>query len=254
VLKTRVIPTLLYKDFGLVKGIGFDSRRAVGSPMQAVKVYEMRGVDELVFLDVTATHQDRPPDFALVDDLADDCFMPLTVGGGVRTADDVGHLLRVGADKVCVGTAAIEQPHLVADAARNFGSQCIVVAVDTRTDGDGRTRVWARSGSVPTDRSPVEMAVELERSGAGEILLQSIDRDGTMKGYDLDTIREVTEAVTLPVIASGGAGSYDDMLAAVRAGASAVAAASMFHFTEQTPRGAKDHLRGNGVPVRGSST
>ena len=250
-LKTRIIPTLLYKDFGLVKGVGFDSRRAVGSAMQAVKVYEMRGVDELVFLDVTATLQGRPPDLELIDELADECFMPMTVGGGIRTADDVGDLLRVGADKVCIGTAAFEAPEVIDVAAGRYGAQCIVVAIDTRSRDDEPATVWSRSGTVPTGRSPVEVAMDMESRGAGEILLTSIDRDGTMSGYDISTLRAVADAVSIPVIASGGAGSYEDFLrAVVDGGASAVAAASIFHFTEQTPMEAKQHLGMQGVPVR----
>lgn len=250
-LKTRIIPTLLYKDFGLVKGVGFDSRRAVGGAMQAVKVYEMRGVDELVLLDVTATIQGRRPDLELVDELADECFMPMTVGGGVRTVDDIGDLLRVGADKVCVGSAFLENPTIVERAAARFGAQCIVVAVDTRASDDGPTTVWARSGTVPTDRDPVDVATQAEELGAGEILLTSIDRDGTMSGYDLDVLRAVSERVSIPVIASGGAGNYDHLRQAVSdGGASAVAAASIFHFTEQTPMEAKRYLGNHGVPVR----
>jgi cyclase len=253
-LKTRVIPTLLYKDFGLVKGTAFDSRRAVGSPMQAIKVYEMRGVDELVLFDVTATLQERRPDFELVDDLADDCFMPLTVGGGVRSIEDVRRLLQVGADKVCLGTAALERAELIEESASRFGSQCVVVSIDVRREDGHDPTVWSRSGTTDTGRSPAEVAKDVEVRGAGEIILQSIDRDGTMTGYDLDLLRDVCQAVTIPVVASGGAGTYDDMLQAVRdGGASAVAAASMFHFTEQTPRGAKDHLHEHGVAVRGSS-
>lgn len=250
-LKTRIIPTLLYRDFGLVKGKRFDSRRAVGSPMQAVKVYNLRGVDELVFLDVTATLQDRSPDFALVDDLADDCFMPLAVGGGVRSLEDVRSLLQVGADKVLMNTAAVEQPDLVRQAAEHFGSQCVVVSIDVSRDETGRATAWTHSGTVSTGRDPVNLAIECERLGAGEILLTSIDRDGTMEGYDLDLTRNVSRAVSIPVIASGGAGSYEDMARAVLEGeATAVAAASIFHFTEQTPMEAKRHLQDRGVPVR----
>jgi cyclase len=249
-LKVRVIPTLLYKDFGLVKGVQFDSRRAVGSPMQAIKVYEMRGVDELVLVPVTATLQRRTPDLELIDELADECFMPLTVGGGVSSPEDVRALLQVGADKVCIGTAAIETPTIVDEAARSFGSQCIVVAIDTRSV-DGVTTVWTRSGTTPTTRDPVDVAREVEARGAGEIILTSIDRDGMMTGYDLDTIRRVTHAVSIPVIASGGAASYADMLRAITEGsASAVAAASIYHFTQQTPMEAKLYLREHGVPVR----
>jgi len=252
VLKTRVIPTLLYKDFGLVKGVGFDSWRPVGSPMQAVKVYNLRGVDELVLLDVTATLQGRGPDLDMVDELADECFMPLTVGGGVRSLDDVGDLLRAGADKVALGTAAMADTDLVRRASDRFGAQCVVVSVDTRRHPDtGRVSVWTRAGTHDTGLDPVEVACRAEASGAGEILLQSADRDGSMEGYDLDTISRVSAAVAIPVVASGGCGRYDDMVDAVRVGgASAVAAAAMFHFTQQTPAEAKAAMAAAGIPVR----
>ncbi|HEX2784786.1 MAG TPA: imidazole glycerol phosphate synthase cyclase subunit, partial [Ilumatobacteraceae bacterium] len=240
----------LYKDFGLVKGIAFDSRRPVGSPMQAIKVYELRAVDELVFLDVSASRQQRPPDYDLIDELADECFMPLTVGGGVSRLVEVRRLLEVGADKVCIGSAAVEHPDLIDEAAAQFGSQCIVVSIDFRLGPDG-ARVWTRSASHETVRDPVDLAREVAERGAGEILLQSIDRDGTMSGYDLEITRDVSRAVSVPVIASGGAGSYAHMLAALKAGeASAVAAASMFHFSEQTPLDAKNYLGANGIHVR----
>lgn len=249
-LKVRVIPTLLYRDFGLVKGVRFDSWRHVGSAMQAIKVYNMRGVDEVAFLDVAATPNGSPPDFALVDDLADDCFMPMAVGGGVRTLDDFRRLLQVGADKVVVGTAALTAPEVVEKAAARFGTQCVVVAVDTAASAGADPTVRIRCGREDTGRDPVEVARQLELLGAGEILLTSIDRDGTMDGYDLDTLGRVCEAVSVPVIASGGAGTYEDMAAALAAGASAVAAASIFLFTERTPMGAKEHLRSQGIPVR----
>jgi len=245
-LKTRVIPTLLHKSWGLVKGVRFDSRRAVGSPMQAIKVYNLRNVDELVFLDVAATLEARRPDFDLVDELADECFMPLAVGGGIRTVDDVRTLLSVGADKVVIGSAATETPEVVREASERFGAQCIVVSIDTK---DGV--VWSRAATERTPHDPVEFAREMERFGAGEILLQSIDDDGVMQGYDIATIAKVSAAVSIPVIASGGAGTFAHMLDAVRAGgASAVAAASMFHFTEQTPMEAKQYLAAAGVPTR----
>lgn len=249
-LKARVVPTLLYKDFGLVKGVGFDSWRPVGSPMQSVKVYNLRGVDEMVLLDVTATSQDRSPDLALVDELADECFMPLTVGGGVRSLDDVAGLLRAGADKVALGTAAVETPELIRAASDRFGAQCVVVSIDTRAGEDGTVTVWTHSGTKPTGLDPVALAREVEALGAGEILLQSADRDGTMEGYDVATIRRVCDAVGVPVIASGGAGCYQDMVEALHGGASAVAAASIFHFTQQTPAEAKAHLAAAGFPVR----
>jgi imidazole glycerol-phosphate synthase subunit HisF len=250
-LKTRVMPTLLHKDLGLVKGLRFDSWRRVGSAMQAVKVYNMREVDELVFLDISATREGREPDYELVDDLADECFMPLTVGGGVRTLEHFERLLKVGADKVAVNTALVERPEIVGEAAGTFGSQCVVASIDVRRTKDGSLEVVTRSGTAPAGRDPVEFAVEVQQLGAGEILLTSIDRDGTMEGYDLDAVRDVAAAVTIPVIASGGAGEYRHMAEALLdAGASAVAAASMFHFTEQTPLEAKHYLRTRGVAVR----
>ena len=245
-LKVRVVPTLLHKGFGLVKGVQFDSRRAVGSPMQAVKVYNLRNVDELVFLDVTATAEGRGPDLDLVDDLADDCFMPFAVGGGVASVDDVRDLLSVGADKVVIGTAAIENPSIVREASDRFGAQCVVVSIDTR---DGA--VFVRSGTRPTGRDAVDVAREMEVLGAGELLVQSIDRDGVMEGYDVETVRRVAGAVNVPVVASGGAGTFAHMAEVLRdGGASAVAAAAMFHFTEQTPMEAKQYLAGQGFPVR----
>ncbi len=249
-LKTRIIPTLLYRDFGLVKGVGFDSRRAIGNPLQAIKVYEMRGVDELIFLDVRATLEGRGPDFALIDDLADECFMPLTVGGGVRRVDDVRGLLRVGADKVAINTGLIECPGLVREAADRFGSQCIIASIDVRRHDDGAVTVWTHSGTNDTGRDLVEVAVEAERDGAGEILVTSADADGTLGGYDLDSIGRVARAVSIPVIASGGAGDVEHFVEALRAGASAVAAAAMFHFTEQTPLEGRRHIGAAGYPVR----
>jgi cyclase len=245
------MPTLLYKEVGLVKGIGFDSWRRVGSAMQAIKVYNMREVDELVLLDITATRDQRPPDFDLVDELADECFMPLTVGGGVRSIDDVRRLLQVGADKVALNTAAVEKPELITQIARRFGAQCAVVSIDARRHADGRHEVFTHAGTVPTGRDPVALAREAEELGAGEILLTSVDRDGTMGGYDVELTARVTAAVSIPVIASGGAGSYEHIAHVLReGGASAVAAASIFHFTQQTPLEAKRYLREQGFQVR----
>jgi cyclase len=249
--KVRVMPTLLFKNVGLVKGIGFDSWRRVGSAMQAVKVYNMREVDELVFLDITATREGRSPDFDTVDELADECFMPLAVGGGVRTVEDVRRLLQVGADKVVINTAAVEMPELIADVAKRFGSQCVIVSIDARQQAKGTYEACTHSGTVSTGRDPVSLARKAEEMGAGEILITSIERDGTMRGYDLDLTQRVSEAVSVPVIASGGAGSYEDMAQALRVGkASAVAAASIFHFTQQTPLEAKRYLREQGLRVR----
>ncbi len=249
--KIRVMPTLLFKDLGLVKGVRFDSWRRVGSAMQAVKVYNLREVDELVYLDISATNSGRSPDFGTVDELADECFMPLTVGGGVRSVEDVRRLLQVGADKVAINTAAVETPEVIRQIADRFGSQCVVVSIDARHHADGTYEVYTHSGAVPTGKDPVWLAKEVESLGAGEILLTSINRDGTMTGYDIELTRRVSTAVSIPVIASGGAGTYAQMAEVLREGrASAIAAASMFHFTEQTPLEAKRYLRGQGFPVR----
>jgi imidazole glycerol-phosphate synthase subunit HisF len=245
------MPTLLFKDVGLVKGIAFDSWRRVGGAMQAVKVYNMREVDELVFLDITATRDDRDPDFGMVDELADECFMPLAVGGGIRSLDHVRRLLQVGADKVVINTAAVQRPELIREVSQHFGSQCVVVSVDARRHADGRYEVFVRAGTAATGLDPAELAIRAERLGAGEILVTSIDRDGTMQGYDLELVAKVSAEVSIPVIASGGAGNYAHMVAALREGrASALAAASMFHYTHQTPKAAKEYLCAEGFNVR----
>jgi cyclase len=253
-LKVRVIPTLLWKDVGLVKGVGFDSWRRVGSALPAVKVYNTRDVDELVLLDITATREHREPDYQTVSELCAECFVPMTVGGGVMNLDAIRSLLLAGADKVAINSAAYIMPQLISEAAYRFGSQCVVASVDARTMPDGGYQCFSHSGTVMTGRDPVSWARELERLGAGEILLTSIEKDGTMEGYDLRLVREVVNAVSIPVIASGGAGNYQHMLEAITtAHASAVAAASMFHFTEQTPKEAREYLGRHGVAVRKSS-
>jgi imidazole glycerol-phosphate synthase subunit HisF len=250
-VKIRVMPTLLFKDVGLVKGVGFNSWRRTGSALQAIKVYNMRGVDEIVLVDITATKDGRPPDFAMIDDLADECFMPMTVGGGVKTSDDIGRLLSVGADKVCLNSHALATPELIAEGAKSYGSQCIVVSIDVMRKADGSTEVFSHSGTQPTGLDPVDWAKRAEALGAGEILLTSIDRDGTFSGYDIELTSNVTRAVSIPVIASGGAGNYQHMAEVLEgSGVSAVAAASIFHFTEQTPAEAKKYLASRGHHVR----
>jgi cyclase len=245
------MPTLLYKDFGLVKGVGFDSWRGVGSAMQAVKVYNLRQVDELVVLDIRATADGRGPDLDLIDELADECFMPLTVGGGVRSVDDVRSLLMVGADKVSINTAAMVRPEIIRETRDRFGSQCVVVSIDARLESDGTYQAYSHAGTVATGLDPVAAAASAQELGAGEILLTSIDRDGTMVGYDIELNRRVAAAVKIPVVASGGAGTYAHMADVLReADVSALAAASMFHFTEQTPLEAKRFLAEQGFPMR----
>lgn len=250
-LKVRVIPTLLWKNVGLVKGVGFDSWRRVGSVLPAIKVYNTREVDELILVDIMATREGQEPDFESVRDFTAECFVPLTVGGGIRTVKHVQKLLRAGADKVAINTAIFEQPELVTEAARSFGSQCIVASIDTKRRPDGTYECVSHSGTIPTGRDVVELARYVETLGAGEILLTSTERDGTFEGYDVELVRQVSEAVSIPVIASGGAGNFEHMRAAIIEGkASAVAAASIFHFTEQTPLEAKAYLASHGVPVR----
>lgn len=252
-LKTRILPTLLYRGSGLVKGVGFDAWRTVGAPVQAVRLYNMRQVDELVFLDIDATREGRAPDYALIDDIADDCFMPLTVGGGIRSVEHVERLLEVGADKVSINSAAFEVDGLVAEVARRFGAQCVVASVDARRVEDG-WRVATRSGTYATDLDPIEFCRVLEREGAGEILLTSVERDGTMTGYDIELCRAVSDAVGIPVIASGGAGSIEHVRDVLLNGrASAAAMASLFHFTELTPLEIKSALAKDGIPVRSAA-
>lgn len=249
-LKVRVIPTLLWKQFGLVKGVGFDSWRRVGPVLPAIKVYNQREVDELVLVDIVAHEGEDDPDFESIDEFGQDCFVPLTVGGGITRSDQVQRLLRAGADKVAINTAAYSCPQLIEDIAKRHGVQCVVASIDVRSQ-DGGWRCFSHAGKKATDRDVVGWARELEDRGAGEILITSIDRDGTMQGYDLPLIETLAQAVSIPVIASGGAGQYQHMVDAIKqAGASAVAAASMFHFTEHTPAGAKSALAAAGIPVR----
>jgi cyclase len=250
-LKVRIIPTLLWKQFGLVKGTRFDSWRRVGSVLPAIKVYNQRDVDELILVDIIANATGEAPDVESISDFSRECFVPLAVGGGVTNLDQVQQLLRAGADKVTVNTAAYDTPTLVTDVACRYGTQCVVASIDARlTDGGGWT-CFSHSGSRDTGREVSAWARELEDRGAGEILITSIDNDGMMQGYDLGLIEAVSQSVRIPIIASGGAGNYQHMIDAVhQAGASAVAAASMFQFTEQTPAGAKEAMKQVGIPIR----
>lgn len=246
-LATRVIPTLLQRGATLVKGVGFDSWRSVGHVRQAVRIHAARQVDELIFLDIGATPEGRGPNFALIESFAADCPMPLTVGGGVRSVEDVRRLLEIGADKVAMNTWAMTCPWDIERWAGRFGSQAIVASIDVK---DGRLMSACGQASPSIAADAASMARWLARLGAGEILLTSIDRDGTLMGYDLELIRTVSQAVDIPVIANGGAGSYQHMLEAVQAGASAVAAGAMFAWTDQTPRGASQYLREHGIEAR----
>ena len=240
---------MLYSRTGLVKSVRFDSSRRVGAAAQAIGVYNLREVDELIFLDIAARADGRIPDLGLIDELADNCFVPFTVGGGIRSVEDVRSLLHVGADKVTVNTGFVQRPDLVREIADTFGRQCVTVSIDARRAANGY-EVFSHCGTTATGRAPAALAAEADDAGAGEILLTAIDRDGTMEGYDTELIASVAGAVSVPVIASGGAGDYAHMAEALKAGASAVAASSIYHFTEMTPLGAKIHLAKRGFPMR----
>ena len=244
-LAKRIIPTLLCRGRTLVKGEKFDSWRSVGVAEQAVRIHQAREVDELCLLDISATAENRGPDLQLVEKLADRCFMPLSVGGGVRTVQDVRDLLLAGADKVVVGTAAYRDPNALFKMAETVGSQAIVVAIDVR----GKN-VYVESGKAMTQTTPLRFARLAAFGGAGELLLTSIDREGTMAGYDLELISQIAGDVDIPVVANGGCGSYEHMHQAIDAGASGVAAGAFFQFTDATPQGAAQYLHGKGVEVR----
>lgn len=249
-LKIRVIPCLDVKDGRVVKGVQFLSLRDAGDPVEQAMIYDDAGADELCFLDITASHEKRPILLGVVARTASVCFMPLTVGGGIRTIADIRALLLAGADKVSINTEAVRRPEFVREAAEKFGTQCIVAAIDAKRAGN-RFEVFTHGGRNATGIDAIEHAVNLTNLGAGEILLTSMDRDGTKAGYDLELTRAIADAVSVPVIASGGVGGVDDMVAGVTEGhANAVLAASIFHFGEVTVRDAKARLASAGLPVR----
>lgn len=254
-LKVRVIPTLLSKQFGLVKGVGFNSWRRVGPVLPSIKVYNKREVDELIILDIVAQEKGEDPDYESLREFAGHCFVPLTIGGGINSIDQVQKLLRAGADKISINSAAFDRPELITEVAKLHGTQCVIASVDVRKNPDGNGwECFSGSGSKATGRQVEEWVKELEDRGAGEILITSIELDGTMEGYDMALLETVVNTVrNIPVIASGGAGNYQHMVSAVNdTGVSAVAAASMFHFTEQTPAGAKAAMKAAGIPIRSS--
>ena len=250
-LKARVIPCLDVKDGRTVKGINFVDLVDAGDPVEQARIYDQQGADELCFLDITASHERRDTLYDIVARTAEQCFMPLTVGGGIRTVDDIRTLLLAGADKVSINTAAVHRPDFVAEAARKFGSQCIVVAIDVKRVAGGRFEIFTHGGREPTGIDAVEWAVRLAGLGAGEILLTSMDRDGTRQGFDLALTRAIADSIPIPVIASGGVGTLDHLVEGVRDGhAAAVLAASIFHFGEFTIGEAKAHMGRAGIPVR----
>lgn len=250
-LSVRIIPCLDVRDGRVVKGVNFVNLVDAGDPVEQAKAYENQGADELVFLDITASSDNRAIMRDVVERTAGECFMPLTVGGGLRTLEDIRLMLNAGADKVSLNTSAITNPNLVSEASAKFGNQCIVVAIDVKREGEGRWNVYTHGGRNRTELDAVEWAKEVERRGAGEILLTSMDCDGTKDGYDIALTRAVSDAVKIPVIASGGAGNLKHLVDAVKlGGASAVLAASIFHFGTYTIEQAKREMRAAGLPVR----
>ncbi len=250
-LKNRIIPCLDVKDGRVVKGVQFVDLVDAGDPVEQARVYDREGADELCFLDITASHEERDTLLDVVARTAEACFMPLTVGGGIRTNDDIRTLLLAGADKVSINTTAVKRPEFIAEAAEKFGTQCIVVAIDAKSTGAGRWEVFTHGGRRPTDIDAVDWAKRMAAFGAGEILLTSMDRDGTKEGFDIALTSAIADAITIPVIASGGAGTPEHMAEGIAAGhATAVLAASIFHFGEHAIREIKAHLAAAGIPVR----
>ncbi|MDC0738827.1 imidazole glycerol phosphate synthase subunit HisF [Cognatishimia sp. SS12] len=250
-LKTRLIPCLDVADGRVVKGVNFVGLRDAGDPVEAARAYDAAGADEICFLDIHATHENRGTMFDMVRRTAEQCFVPLTVGGGVRSKEDVRALLLSGADKVSFNSAAVARPDVIAESADQFGSQCIVCAIDAKTVAPGKWEIFTHGGRKGTGIDAVEFAKLVASKGAGEILLTSMDRDGTKSGFNLPLTKAISEAVSIPVIASGGVGTLDHLVEGVtKGGASAVLAASIFHFGEFTVQEAKQHMIANGIPMR----
>jgi cyclase len=259
-LAKRIIPCLDVKAGRVVKGIKFLNLQDAGDPVEAARFYDREGADELTFLDITASHEQRNIIIDVVKKTAEKVFMPLTVGGGIRTMDDIRALLKAGTDKVSINTAAIKEPGFVKKASRRFGSQCIVVAIDAKRKNENNVKkeksrssweIYTHGGRHPTGIDAIDWAKKMEEFGAGEILLTSMDRDGTKKGYDIKLTKTVSEVVSIPVIASGGVGTLEHLYEGLTAGkADAVLAASIFHFREYSIKQAKEHLKGKGVIVR----
>ncbi len=250
-LKTRIIPCLDVAEGRVVKGVNFVDLVDAGDPVDAARAYDAAGADEICFLDITATHENRDTMYDVVTRTAEQCFIPLTVGGGVRTVKDVRNLLLAGADKVSFNSAAVANPDVVAEAADQFGSQCIVVAIDAKTVAPGKWEIFTHGGRRETGIDAVEFAKLMAEKGAGEILLTSMDRDGTRAGFNLPLTRAISDAVPIPVIASGGVGNLEHLVDGVtKGGASAVLAASIFHFGDYTIAEAKAHMANAGIPVR----
>jgi cyclase len=249
-MKVRIIPTILIRNFGVVKTVGFDVYRPLGVATNFARVYNSRGVDELIVLDIDATGEGRGPDYEYVRDISEECFMPLTVGGGITSLDEVKLLIQNGADKISINTAAIRNPDLIEQVAKAFGSQCVVVSIDARKKQNNEYGIFSHGGRIEENRTLEQWVTEIQARGAGEILINSIDNDGKMNGYDIDLINRVTGISKIPVICAGGAGELSHFAPAVRAGASAVCCSSIFHYTQVTPMAIKERLSSDSFPVR----
>tara|TARA_B100000029_G_scaffold474265_1_gene516409 strand:+ start:1565 stop:2323 length:759 start_codon:yes stop_codon:yes gene_type:complete len=250
-LKKRIIPCLDINNGRVVKGINFVNLVDAGDPAEQAKIYNDNGADEICFLDITASHEDRNTILEVVKKTTEKCFVPLTVGGGVRTINDINNLLLAGADKVSINTAAVTNEKIINEGAKKFGSQCIVVAIDAKKTNNNKWEIYTHGGRKPTGKDVLQFAKKMESLGAGEILLTSMDRDGTKQGYDLDLVKKVSNFVDIPVIASGGVGNLDHLYEGFKIGkASAVLAASIFHFGEFSIQDAKKYLDSKGIPVR----
>ncbi|MDA8702278.1 imidazole glycerol phosphate synthase subunit HisF [Candidatus Pelagibacter bacterium] len=248
-LKNRIIPCLDVKNGRVVKGINFVDLKDAGDPVEQAKIYSDGGADEICFLDITASNENRETIYEVVERTSKKCFVPLTVGGGVRSVEDINKLLNCGADKVSINTAAVKNPEVIIESSKKFGSQCIVVAIDAKKNDD-KWEVFTHGGRNNTEMNAIDFAKKIEDSGAGELLVTSMDRDGTQVGYDIDLISKISSKVNIPVIASGGVGNLDHLVDGIKSGASAVLAASIFHYGKHSVKEAKEYLDSKGIPVR----
>ncbi len=248
-LKNRIIPCLDVKNGRVVKGINFVDLKDAGDPVEQAKIYSDGGADEICFLDITASNENRDTIYDVVKETSKKCFVPLTVGGGVRSVDDINKLLNCGADKVSINTAAVQNPSVVEESSKKFGSQCIVVAIDAKKNGD-KWEIFTHGGREETGINAKEFALKMEKSGAGELLVTSMDKDGTQSGYDIELMKTISESVNIPVIASGGVGTLDHLVDGIKSGASAVLAASIFHYGTYSVNEAKQYLASKDIPVR----
>ena len=249
-LKLRIIPCLLFKDWGIVKSVQFDELRRVGDPTTCARVFNQRNADELIFLDIMANRDGKTLNFEVIEEIADECFMPLTIGGGIRRMEEIDKLFEIGADKVCINTVAVKNPGFITEVARKYGSQAVVVSIDAKKVA-GKYKAFTSSGREETEFTAVELAKKVESLGAGEILLNSIDNDGRMQGYDIKLIEEVASIINIPLIAAGGCGKLQDFVDAIKLGkADAVCAASIFHFVGESIITVKEYMFEKGMNVR----